>query len=162
MPSRYFDLVSHWHLQAPRETVWQALCDTPRWPLWWRHVRRVQGEPRHRRIDWATPLGYGFTVDIELIEALPPERLRGRSSGRMQGEGIWLLRENGGHTDVTYVWRVTLAGGWLHWLAPLLAPLMRWNHAAVMRAGEAGLARHLAACAASAALTPTRSPGAQA
>jgi hypothetical protein len=26
----------------------------------------------------------------------------------------------------------------------LLAPLFRWNHDAVMRAGEAGLARHLA------------------
>jgi hypothetical protein len=29
-------------------------------------------------------------------------------------------------------------------LAPLLAPVFRWNHAGVMRAGEAGLARHLA------------------
>ena len=31
----------------------------------------------------------------------------------------------------------------MRWAAPVLAPLFRWNHAGVMRAGEAGLTRHL-------------------
>jgi uncharacterized membrane protein len=122
-----------------------VLTDTPSWPRWWPYVRRVQslGEKR-RRIDWRTPLGYGFTVEVEVTESLPPERLRARSNGQMQGEGIWLLRGRiDQQTDVTYVWRVSLPGGWMRWLAPLLAPLFRWNHAAVMQAGGAGLARFL-------------------
>jgi hypothetical protein len=44
---------------------------------------------------------------------------------------------------VTYVWRVQLRQRWMRLLAPLLAPVFRWNHDAVMRAGEAGLRRHL-------------------
>jgi hypothetical protein len=31
----------------------------------------------------------------------------------------------------------------MRWLAPLLAPVFRWNHDGVMRAGEAGLRRLL-------------------
>jgi uncharacterized membrane protein len=145
MPAPHFDLVSHWRLPAPPERVWAALTDTPNWPRWWPYVRRVQtlGEKR-RRIDWRTPLGYGFTVEVEVTESLPHERLRARSRGQMQGEGIWLLRGRPDqHTDVTYVWRVSLAKGWMRWLAPLLAPLFRWNHATVMRAGGIGLARLL-------------------
>lgn len=144
MPAPYFDLVSHWRLRASPEQVWAALTDPPSWPKWWPYVRHVQtlGAQR-RRIDWATPLGYGFTVDVEVVESLPPERLRARSLGHMQGEGIWLLRQNGIHTDVTYVWRVNLHRNWMRWLAPLLAPLFRWSHATVMRAGGQGLARRL-------------------
>ena len=144
MPAPHFDLVSHWRLRATPERVWTILTDSPNWPKWWPYVRRVQtlGDKR-RRIDWRTPLGYGFTVEVEVTESLPHERLRARSSGHMQGEGIWLLRQNGPHTDVTYVWRVTLPRGWMRWLAPLLAPLFRWNHSTVMRAGGEGLARYL-------------------
>jgi hypothetical protein len=49
----------------------------------------------------------------------------------------------GGHTDVTFVWRVTLPPGILRWTAPLLAPLFRWNHKRVMRAGRMGLEGYL-------------------
>lgn len=149
---RHFDLVSHWRLQAPRDQVWSALTRPDQWPQWWPQVRRVQtlkpgdanGVGSVRRFDWSTRLPYGITVDIDVLEVLPMEQLRGRSQGALSGEGIWLLREDGRHTDVTHVWRVTLQSGWMRWLAPLLAPLFRWNHAAVMRAGCAGLARHLA------------------
>lgn len=30
-----FDLVSHWHLDAPVERVWAALADPAGWPGWW-------------------------------------------------------------------------------------------------------------------------------
>lgn len=151
LSGRHFDLVSHWRLRAPREQVWAALIRPEQWPQWWPQVRRVQtlkhgdanGVGSLRRFDWSTRLPYGITVDILALEVLPMERLRGRSQGLLRGEGIWLLREDGPHTDVTYVWRVTLQAGWMRWLAPLLAPLFRWNHAAVMRDGGIGLARHL-------------------
>lgn len=46
---------------------------------------------------------------------------------------------------MTCLWRVELARPWMRWLAPLLAPLFRWNHDGLMRAGREGLARHLGA-----------------
>ena len=44
-----------------------------------------------------------------------------------------------------YIWEVDTAKRWMNALAPLLRPLFVWNHHAIMRAGEAGLRRHLEA-----------------
>ncbi len=152
MSSTHFDLVSHWQLQAPLERVWSALVDPPGWPRWWPCVRAVQtlragdaqGLGSVRRIRWRTRLPYDIVIDVEAVEVLRHERIRARSCGELRGEGLWLLRGAGGRTEVTYVWRVELVKPWMRRLAPLLAPVFRWNHDGVMRAGAAGLARHLA------------------
>lgn len=154
----HVDLLSHWHLAAPVHQVWAALADVPAWPHWWPQVRRVQlvaagapgGVGRVHRIHWASGLGYAVALEIEAVEVLPPERLRGRARGTMQGEGVWLLSAEPGGTQLTYLWRVRLVTRWMRWLAPLLAPVFRRNHERVMRAGADGLARYLAAQAASA------------
>ena len=151
--SAHFDLVSHWRIAAPVERVWAALTDPQSWPLWWPYVRDVRtlrrgdvnGVGSVRRIQWATRLPYQIVIEVEALEALRPERLRGRSRGQLQGEGIWLLRADGASTAVTYVWRVQLGKLWMRCLAPLLAAVFRWNHDGVMRAGEIGLTRYLAA-----------------
>ena len=147
----HFDLVSHWRIAAPVERVWAALVAPERWPQWWPYVRAVQtlragdvnGLGSVRRIAWATRLPYELVIELEAVESVRHERLRGRSRGQLRGEGIWLLQPGDGCTDVTYVWRVELARPWMRVLAPLLAPVFRWNHRGVMRAGGEGLARHL-------------------
>jgi carbon monoxide dehydrogenase subunit G len=152
MPSTHFDLTSHWRIPAPVDRVWAALTDPEGWPGWWSYVRAVrtlrEGDPSGvgsiRRIEWSTRLPYEIVIEVEAVEALRHERLRGRARGQLRGEGTWLLRAAGDRTDVTYVWRVELAKPWMRWLAPVLAPVFRWNHNGVMRAGEAGLTRHLA------------------
>lgn len=151
MSPTHFDLVSHWRIHAPAEAVWAALADTASWPRWWPHVRAVRtlreggrdGVGTVRRIDWSTRLPYRIVIEVEGVETVRHERLRGRSRGQLEGEGLWLLRADGGTTHVTYLWRVSLARRWMRWLAPLLAPVFRWNHDGVMRAGEAGLRRLL-------------------
>jgi Polyketide cyclase / dehydrase and lipid transport len=151
-PSRHrVDLISHWRIRAPVQAVWAALTDPDSWPIWWphvRHVRTVRGGTRHgigavRSIEWRTALGYGFTIEVEAIEAVALERLRGRASGSLTGDGMWLLDVQGEFTDVTYVWRATPAPRWLRSLMPVLAPLLRWNHQRVMKSGEAGLRSYL-------------------
>jgi uncharacterized protein YndB with AHSA1/START domain len=151
----YFDLVSHWRIDAPVPRVWQAIVQTEHWPRWWpgvEGVRRLsdgdaQGVGRQQQISFRTGLGYRLQLVLEVTEVLREERLRARAAGTLAGEGIWLLHqalpEAGGHTDVTFVWRVTLPPGILRWTAPLLAPLFRWNHKRVMRAGRTGLTRYL-------------------
>lgn len=147
-----FDLVSHWRIDAPVSMVWAALIEPAFWPYWWPYVRGVRtvrqggadGVGAIRRIDWRTRLPYSLTIEVEAVECVPDQLLRGRSGGQLQGEGLWLLRPEGRGTHVTYYWRVTPVTRWMRWLTPLLAPLFRWNHDAVMRAGEAGLQRHLA------------------
>ena len=150
--SAHFDLVSHWRLPATADRVWSALTDPESWPRWWPYVRSVQtlrqgaadGLGAVRRIEWATRLPYTMLIDVEAVEVVRNERLRGRSHGHLQGEGLWLLRPDGACTNVTYLWRVELREPWMRLLAPLLAPVFRWNHDGLMRAGGAGLARYLA------------------
>lgn len=155
MTAPHLDLISHWRLAAPAERVWAALADPEGWPIWWPNVRSVRclrygnenGSGSLRRIEWATALFGRVVIDVEAIETQRPERLRGRLTGALRGDGIWLLRAEAGFTDVTAVWRIELVNPWMRWLAPLLAPLFRWSHAGVMRAGCSGLARHLDASA---------------
>lgn len=150
-PSVHFDLVSQWRIHAPVALVWAALADPASWPRWWPYVHEVHtlieggvdGVGAVRRIVWSTRLPYRIEIEVEGIEVVRHQRLRGRSRGQLDGEGLWLLRAEPGFTDVTYVWRVTLKRRWMRWLAPLMAPVFRWNHHGVMRAGEAGLRRLL-------------------
>lgn len=151
MPASHFDLVSQWRIEAPAERVWAALTDPDAWPRWWPYVLGVQtlregaadGVGSVRRMQWATRLPYRLLIEVEAVESVRLQRLRARSRGQLDGEGLWLLRADCGGTDVTYVWRVRVVKRWMRWLSPLLAPLFRWNHDAVMRAGEVGLRRYL-------------------
>lgn len=152
----YFDLVSHWRLDAPVGNVWRAITETEHWPRWWPGVVGVKklrsgdgtGVGLLQEISFRTGLGYRLHLQLEVTEVLREERLRARAAGTLAGEGIWLMKqalpELGGHTDVTFVWRVTLPPGILCRLAPLLGPLFRWNHKRVMRAGRIGLTQYLA------------------
>lgn len=151
MSATHFDLVSHWRIRAPVDRVWAALTEPTHWPRWWPYVQRVRklrdggadGVGTVWRIDWSTRLPYGIVIEVEDVESVRHQRLRGRSRGQLEGEGLWLLRADEGFTDVTYVWRVNLTQRWMLWLAPLLTPVFRWNHDGVMRAGEAGLRSYL-------------------
>ena len=151
----YFDLVSHWRLDAPVSRVWQALTETEHWTQWWPGVVAVErlkngdeiGVGGVQQITFRTGLGYRLQLALEVTEVLREERLRAKAGGTLAGEGMWLLHqalpEVGGHTDVTFVWRVTLPPGFLRQLAPVLGPMFRWNHKRVMRAGRIGLMNYL-------------------
>lgn len=152
MAASHFDLVGHWRIAAPADRVWSALADPDSWPQWWPQVRSARSVPQGdagvpgkvRRIVWAAWLPYGGPIEVEAVEPPRHLRLRGRRGAPLRCEGVWLLRADVGCTDVTCVWRVELASRWLRALAPVLAPLLRWKHGGIMRAGGAGLARHLA------------------
>ena len=146
-----FELVSHWHVAAPIERVWQAIKQTEEWPSWWPYVRSVQdltpgdadGLGAIRHIAWSSRLPYGVAFDVEVVEMQRPRRLCGRAHGQLDGVGTWELTPDGDTTRVRYLWCVDLGSRWMRFIAPLAAPVFRWNHDGVMRAGARGLARHL-------------------
>jgi uncharacterized protein YndB with AHSA1/START domain len=147
-----FELLTQWRLQAPIERVWEAISRPEDWPSWWPYVRAVtplrEGEPGGlgavKRMAWSTRLPYGLAFDAETVEVQRPFRLRALARGELEGEGLWELRADGdGGTWVNYRWRVDLHRPWMRRLAPLAAPVFRWNHRGVMAAGGQGLARHL-------------------
>lgn len=146
-----FHLVSEWHVAAPPEAVWAVLNAPETWPLWWPEIRRVQmlkvggrdDEGAVRRTWWTSRLPYGFVIDFTTRAAEKPLLLVVEAVGDLVGMGRWELAPIPVGTCVRYSWQVFPQKVWMRWLGPLLAPVFRWNHHAVMRDGAMGMARQL-------------------
>jgi uncharacterized protein YndB with AHSA1/START domain len=149
--SRY-ELVSHWHLNAPIGAVWDALCDVASWPKWWSYVLDVQELERAdaagigavRRITWGSALPYQLTFTMQTTVLQRPHLIEVIAEGDLNGFGRWKLTELGAATEVHYYSEVTTARAWMNVMSPLLGPMFRWNHGQVMADGQQGLARYLA------------------
>jgi uncharacterized protein YndB with AHSA1/START domain len=147
-----FVLVTNWHLASHVDAVWQALNHPDYWPRWWPYVRTVEklrageadgGVGSLYRIEWTSKLPYDITFEVETVEVVRYERIRALARGQLNGEGLWEFSPDQSSTRVRYTWTVSLGQPWMRRLRPLAAPIFRWNHNAVMRAGAIGLARHL-------------------
>ena len=77
------------------------------------------------------------------MEVVRYERIRALARGQLNGQGVWDLSPDESSTRVRYTWTVSLGQPWMRRLRFVAAPIFRWNHNAVMRAGAVGLARHL-------------------
>lgn len=146
-----FSLTTLWYLEAPREAVFQALGDAPRWPAWWpsllsveeRDVGADDGTGRVYRYTWRSCLGYRLCFDIRVTRVARPWLIEGEASGDVCGSGRWRLSEQDEVTRVCHEWRVHTTRPWMNLAAPLARPLFVWSHHAVMRDGAQGLARRL-------------------
>jgi hypothetical protein len=146
-----FVLVTQWHLGADIDAVWQALNHPDYWPRWWPYVRAVEklragdadGLGSRYRIEWTSKLPYDIAFEVETVEVARYERIRGLARGQLNGQGLWEFSPDERSTRVRYTWSVDLGQAWMRRLKPLMAPVFRWNHNAVMRAGAVGLAHYL-------------------
>lgn len=146
-----FILKTDWHIASHIDPVWQALNNPDYWPRWWPYVRAVEklragdaeGVGSLHRIEWTSKLPYDITFEVETVEVVHYERIRGLARGQLNGQGLWELSADESSTRVRYTWTVNLVEPWMRRLRPLAAPIFRWNHNGVMRAGAIGLARYL-------------------
>ncbi len=153
MAATQFHLITDWTLEAPLESVWQALMAPEEWPSWWRAVARVErlkdgdanGVGAVRRITWRTALPYTLSFAMRVTRVEPMTLIEGRAEGELSGVGRWTPRADGAHTQVRYDWIVEVTKPWMRLAAPLLRPVFAWNHGKVMGWGYEGLTRKLAA-----------------
>jgi uncharacterized protein YndB with AHSA1/START domain len=146
-----FILLTRWNIPAPVSAVWDALSHPEHWPRWWPYVAEVtklcDGDENdlgaRYRFVWRTRLPYVMSFETETVEVEKHRLLVARALGEVDGTGTWRFSENDSSTQVSYEWRIALASGWKRLLAPLAAPVFRWNHDGVMRAGGAGLTKYL-------------------
>jgi len=66
------------------------------------------------------------------------------SNGDLDGRGEWHFRQDGEWVVVRYDWTVLATKPWMLMLAPLLKPVLVWNHKWAMQRGLEGLTRELA------------------
>ena len=146
-----YELVSHWHFAAPIERLWAALYAVEDWPKWWKYVLTVQelargdanGVGAVRRYTWGSRLPYNLSFAMRTTLVQAPRVLEGVAQGELNGTGRWTLCSEGATTRVRYDWQVLTSRAWMNALAPILAPMFRWNHGEVMAEGARGLARYL-------------------
>lgn len=81
-----YRLLTTWLLEAPRETVWDAIYDAESWPEWWRGVGRTEvGDERLWRSAWRSVLPYTLEFEFEIVRNERPNLLVGEARGELAG-----------------------------------------------------------------------------
>lgn len=148
-----YAFVTRWRFDAPIEQVWDAIRDYRAWPRWWPAITKAeqlragdaQGLGEVVEFVFRTRLGYRLGFQMTTTAIAPPHRLEGTASGELAGTGRWQLSAEQGTTHVVYYWNVETTRWWMRLFAPIARPAFNWNHDQVMKSGEAGLTRLLAA-----------------
>lgn len=149
--SRTFDFASTWVLPAPPEDVFTALAAVDLYPQWWPQVRAVARLSESAAlvvIRSALPYSLELIVHRE-VEDAATGTLRVGISGDLTGYSAFHVAPHPGpwgarHTEARFTESVEVSAAVLGRVAGVLGPLLRANHAAMMRAGQVGLKAHLA------------------
>jgi len=135
-----------WRVPAPPREVLEVLHELDAWTRWWPEIReshRVDEDRAIVRIRSVLP------YDLHLLltrERDTPSVLEAAIDGDLRGFARFRLRPDGaGSTRMLFEQEVEARKPTMRALAPLARAAFRWNHAAMMRSGERGLARFVAA-----------------
>ena len=134
-----------WHLRAEREQVYSALADVERYGHWWpqiREVQRIDADSGRVRIRSLLP----YTLDLVLTRTVEDEAggiLRVGVAGDLQGWCAWQLSAEGAGTRARFSQEVEVTVTVLQRAPFAIRPLLRGNHAHMMRSGERGLRTYL-------------------
>lgn len=135
-----------WRVPAPPPVVLDALHELDAWSLWWPEIRdslRIDDDRAIVRIRSVLP------YDLHLMLARRRDTstlLEAGIEGDLRGFARFRLRAGGpGATRLRFEQEVEVRKPLMRALAPLARPVFRWNHEAMMRSGERGLARFVAA-----------------
>src|ERR1700687_3063057 len=131
---RPFSLVTHWHLDAHIDRVWEAIVAVEDWPRWWRYVHRVEeltkgdvdGRGALRRYTWSSKLPYRLSFAMCLTRVERPSSLEGVAEAGRSRTGVWRGAPEAGPTPVRYDWTVVTTKPWMNVVAQLLQPAFRW------------------------------------
>ncbi|MEU8775764.1 SRPBCC family protein [Streptomyces sp. NPDC048606] len=158
MPRRpHYRFRSVWDLDAPPARVYALLEDPGRYPAWWpqvREVRPLEGrdgpDGRAATALIRSVLPYGIHVTLTGLLRDPARGvLEVALRGDIEGWARWTVRARRGPagpgTRALYEQEVEVRAEPLRRMSLPARPLLRLNHALMMRAGRRGLSALLAA-----------------
>lgn len=146
MDANFYRFRAVWTLQAQRQRVLTLLADPGTWPRWWPQIRTVQrAGPQAVTVRIRAPLPYSIAVTVHRTRQDPDAGvLEATLTGELHGWARWTLdTPDSDLTRVTLQQEVVVRRRLLRRLSPLCRPLLRLNHAAMIRAGQRGLRKHL-------------------
>ncbi|NGN65775.1 polyketide cyclase [Streptomyces sp. A7024] len=132
---------SVWMIAAPSGDVFEVLARAEEYPGWWPQVREV------RRIDTSSGTAafrsvLPYTLRVGAREARNDRTagvLQIDLSGDLEGWARFTVVPGGARTRVVFEQEVVVHKRLLRWLAVPARPLLRANHAWMMRGGRRGL-----------------------
>jgi uncharacterized protein YndB with AHSA1/START domain len=144
LPSREYEFVDEWDVDAPREAVFAAIADARSYPVWWKPVYlsvESSGEPAvgsESRQHFKGRLPYHLRTRSRITRLEAPELIGAEVDGDLRGTGLWTLTElPDDGTHVRFDWRVHADRLLLRLLTTVLRRALRWNHVwAIARARE--------------------------
>ncbi len=154
MKSRHYTFVSVWHINAPVSAVENYLFHMEDWPKWWKGVTEVEILEAHPETNgvgsvisstWKSWLPYSIHFVLTTTEVTLGKRLAANAAGDLVGTGIWEFSETNGKTTVTYTWDVRTTKWWMNLIGPIASPIFKHAHNVVMKWGEEGMQRTVAA-----------------
>lgn len=144
---RTFRFHHEWAIDAPAHRVFDALADVERYAAWWPQVRtaeRIDDESGRTAIRSFLP----YTLELVLrreVQDADAGLLRVAVHGDLEGWCQWVVRPDpGGGSVAEFDQEAAVTPRLLARTAAVTGPLLRANHAWMMRSGRAGLAEHLA------------------
>jgi carbon monoxide dehydrogenase subunit G len=124
---------------APLDQVHAVLVDLERYVDWWPQVRAVASAgPDDAVVVCRSRLPYDLELHLHAANR-DPERLRVEIDGPIRGYAEWKLVGNHNGTRLEFEQRVHAVDRRFVVASYLLKPVLRWNHAAMMRGAEEGL-----------------------
>jgi uncharacterized protein YndB with AHSA1/START domain len=134
-----------WRLRAPRAQVYAALADVDGYARWWpqiREIHRIDTDSGRVRIRSLLP----YTLTLVLTRAIQDETggiLRVNVDGDLRGWCAWQLTAEETGTSARFTEEVEVTVPLLQRAPFATRPLLRANHAHMMRSGQRGLSAHL-------------------
>jgi hypothetical protein len=125
--------------------VYEALADIEGYQRWWPQVRgtlRIDADTGRVRIRSLLP----YTLDLVLRRTVQDESrgiLRVAIEGDLRGWCAWQVVAEGAGTRAQFSQEVDVEASMLQRAPLAVRPLLRYNHAYMMRAGERGLESQL-------------------
>lgn len=148
-----YRLLTIWRFEAPLKVVYAAIHDSPRWPVWWPGVKKVElvttgdadGINSVLRYCMHGRLPYRMTFVVRATRIEPWVAIEGTVQGDLAGIGRWRFSRQGEISIVEYEWHVLGTRWWMNLTAPFARAMFIRNHSIVMRQGAEGLARQIGA-----------------
>lgn len=146
-----YRFVTLFDVTARREDVFDAMLTPERAMSHADNVRSLErlatpgpdGVGGRWQVEMEAHAPYRLDLVLETVRTDRPRRIEGRSSGDLEGIGVWEFEDRGDRTEVTYHWDVATTKPWMNVLGPLARPVFVHNHHLVMRELVDALARSL-------------------
>lgn len=143
----HYEFRTAWRLPAAKpDRVFSVLQDVETYPQWWpmiRAARRISDSVGELRVRSRLPYDLVFAMSSS-VEDSASGVLRADLSGDLEGWSQWTVASEGSGTVATFDQQVVVRRTLVRRAGLFARPLLKYNHAAMMRGGERGLKQFLA------------------